>query len=65
MCGRARETVRRFRRFPLAEDSMPKNPGLLMSAAAMVGAVFLLLGLFVFADRSGTTDAPLTEQVKP
>ena len=45
---------------------MAKNRGLLMSAAAMVGAVFLLLGLFVFADRSGTTGtAPLTEQVKP
>jgi hypothetical protein len=45
---------------------MPRNLGFMMGTAAMVGAVFLLLGLFVWADRSGTTEpARMTEQVRP
>ena len=41
--------------------------GRIGAAAAIVAAAFLMLGLFVYADRSGQREAraPLTEQTMP
>jgi hypothetical protein len=39
--------------------------GLIGGAAAIAGAVFILLGLFVYADRSGPGSGPMTELTGP
>jgi hypothetical protein len=45
----------------------PMRYGQYLAGLAIIGAVFVLLFLFVFADRSGPTHSggAMTEQVKP